>query len=162
RDAWFRAREEYNNRKIDAQYSEDPAVRERWNTVDEPLLRQLVEDAERDWRAKGYKEEVERARGVEETLGAKNPARIWEEWKTRLNPDLDQLTDPSTNQTFLPSAFSPSNILDASSWSKFTLDGQAVRALAEDAPASLRGRLGDQADVDIESLSFEFASLRVE
>src|SRR5690606_37802551 len=67
-----------------------------------------------------------------------------------------------TNQTFLPSAFSPSNILDASSWSKFTLDGQAVRALAEDAPASLRGRLGDQADVDIESLSFEFVSLRVE
>lgn len=162
RDAWYRAQEDYNNRKIDAQYSSDPAARQRWQTVDEPALRRQLDDLEREWTARGFRAEVERARAVEERLGARSPAVMWESWKKEFNPDIDRLTDPVSNETFFPSAFSPSNVFEAGAWSRFSLNGRAVQTLASEAPAELRGRLGDQIDVEIDSLSFEFASLRIE
>jgi hypothetical protein len=162
RDAWFRAQEAYNSAKVDAEYATDPAVKRKWDEVDEPALRGAVADAERDWNAKGFRADVDRALGVETTLGARAPSTVWAQWRQQCNADIDQLTDPRSGQSFLPSGFSPSNLFAADGWTPFELKGDAVEALARDAPAELRGRLEDQADVDVESLSFEVTSMRVD
>jgi hypothetical protein len=137
-------------------------VKRKWDEVDEPALRRAVADAERDWNAKGFRADVERAREIEATLGAKAPSIVWAQWRQQCSADVDQLTDPQSGQRFFPCGFSPSNLFTAGGWTPFVLKGDAVEALARDAPAELRGRLEDQADVDVESLSFEFASMRVE
>lgn len=162
RDAWFRAQEAYNSAKVDAEYAADPAVKRKWDEVDEPALRRAVADAERDWNSKGFRADVERAREVEATLGARAPSIVWAQWQQQCSADLDQLTDAQSGQRFFPCGFSPSNLFTAGGWTPFSLKGDAVQALAREAPAELRGRLTDQADVDIEALSFEFASMRVE
>jgi hypothetical protein len=162
RDALYRAQEEYNNRRIDAEYAADPAVKPRWETAEKPGLRQQLEELRQEWTSKGFRAEIEQARAVEDRLGARAPAVVWQGWRSSFIGEIDRLTDASTKQDFVPSAFSPSNIFDAGPWPRFTLRGDAIQALARECPEPLRGRLGDQPDVDIDAMSFEFASVRVE
>jgi hypothetical protein len=162
RDAWFALKLDINNRKIDAQYATDPAIGRRWVDVEEPALQQQLADLERDWLAKGFRAEVEKAQLLMATLGAKSPNTEWDAWRARCLDDIDRPTDPKWNQQFWPSGFSPSNVFDVGGWTPFTLRGDTVESLANEAPGGLRGKLSDQVNVEIETLSFDCTSVRVE
>jgi hypothetical protein len=162
RDAYLTALEDYKNAHVSAQLASDAAVRQRWKDVDEPPLRARVSAAEQRWNREGRRSEVDAARRVVSTLGAKSAQLTWDQWASRFNPSIDLETEPASRQTFAPSAFSPVNALDTGSWQHFNLLGSEVDALARQAPPELRARLGDDAvDLDVESVSFEYSSAGV-
>jgi hypothetical protein len=161
KDAWYGAQHDYNNKKVEADYSNDHATTQRWQEVEEPELREKIESIERDWIAKGFRTQVEEARHIEAALGGKSPSLAWGGWKEQFQEDLDTLTD-TNGQRFVWSGFTPSNALDTGAWQRFTLSGGAVNELIKQAPAELRSRLApNPLDFDIESLSFEYSAVAV-
>jgi hypothetical protein len=162
RDAWIAAKQTYGLAENDATYSTDAAVKQRWETVDKPALRQQILDLEQEWATKGYRAQYDEAKRIEEQFAGMSPITIWNEWRIQFIPDLDKWTDAKTLQSSFPSGFSPSNVLEAGGWNRFTLTENAVNGLAQGAPPELRNRLApDQLDLDIESMSFEVTSVGI-
>lgn len=160
RDVWFAAQEAYKNKEIEAKYTTDPAMKERWTIIDEPSLRGKVEEVEHEWRAKGHRTEYENAKRTYEQFVASSPAVIWNEWNTQCIPSLDKLTDAESTQEFFPCGFSPLNVLDSPVWTTLTLTEHEVEGLAKAAPPEIRKLLAtDQIDLDIEALSLEISSV---
>jgi hypothetical protein len=162
-DRWLQLQAKYKSDGFTAQSAADAAVKQRWETVDEPLLKQQLLDLEQEWATKGYKAEVEQARRLEEQRANSSPATIWEEWRKQFIPDIVKWTDVRFAQDFCPTGYSPSNTIESTGWNKFTLSDSEVSGLLEQAPPELKNRLGsDQIDLDIASLSFEVCSVKVE
>jgi hypothetical protein len=159
RDAWFAAQEDYKNKEIEAAYTTDAAMKERWKAVEEPILRSKIVELESEWAIKGHRSEYESARRTYEQFVGGSPAIIWDEWNRQCLPGLDKLTDAASAQEFFPCGFAPSNVLDSPAWSALTLTEHEVEGLAQAAPIDIRRLLGtDQMDLDIESLSLEISS----
>jgi hypothetical protein len=161
RDAWFTAQADYNAHKVEAEFSDDPAMKARWEQADESRLRAQVEAIESEWRVKGFREQVEEAQRVESALGSKSPAKAWGVWNQMFDRDIDSLTD-TNNQHFVLSSISPSNALQADEWLKFTLSEVEANQLITQAPAELRNLLSpNSVDLEIESISFEYTSAAI-
>lgn len=159
RDLWFAAQETYKNKEIEATYTTDAAVKERWKAVEEPVLRRTILEIESEWGTKGHRAEYESARRAYEQFVGSSPSVIWDEWTRQCLPGLDKLTDVVSAQEFFPCGFAPSNVLDSPVWRALTLTANEVDGLAQAAPMEIRTLLGaDQMDLDIESLSLEISS----
>ena len=158
KDAWFAARQAYNNQKITAELSGDPNAKERWQVVEEPELRERVNTLERAWIDNGFKVKVEQAQRVFRSLGEKSPAVTWSRWNDAFDLDFDARVDTNELQ-FVPTGFAPSDIADVG-WQKFTLTDSEAEALIAEAPEDIRRRLAaDAVNLEIESLSFEYTSV---
>ncbi|MGH7231949.1 MAG: hypothetical protein ACREJU_11415, partial [Nitrospiraceae bacterium] len=159
--AHFNAIQHYNGRRIAALSYTKPEEKQQWEQMELPQLEQGVRNLEQEWAAKGFRSQVDEARHIVEALESKAPS-IWQEWKTQLIPDIDNLTDVSSLQEYTPSWFSPSNILETSGWGSFGLSASEVQSLVQQAPPDLKNRLApNPIDLDIESLSFEASSVAV-
>ena len=156
REAFFTLQAEINNQQLTADLSNDPAVKSQW-VKDEPVLKQQKADLELDWQGAG-RFEIERALQAYLSLGAKSPATTWHEWRARFE---GVLTD-TQNREFWPSAYSPSTVLESGSWLQFSLPETSIKALAARAPAELKTVTSGQDESDIQSLSFECTSIRIE
>ena len=161
RDAVFEAEEEYKNQQLTAEAASDAAAREKWTTVDEPRLRQLVQERKSAWEAQGFKAEIAAAQLVEAAGAASAPSAVWAEWRGSFVDDLDLLTD--TNQLrFALTGYSPTDILDNDNWPRFTLTHDEMTELAKQAPPELSGIFTvGSSNSEIESVSFEYRSIAV-
>jgi hypothetical protein len=160
RDSHIAAVEEYKNRQLTAESSEDPAVKAAW-VDDEPLLRDAVDQRMKEWRNEGRKGEVEAALRTEEAHAAREPSLIWDQWRTSFSDDLDISTDLS-NQDFAVTGFSPYDVFDQGEWPSFTLTRDEMTKLTAEPPHELTQIFGDQvAGEDVESVSFEYRSVAI-
>jgi hypothetical protein len=161
RDSYIHAVEEYRNRQLTADLSADPAVKAQW-VADEPELQQAIADIEASWQSTGRRAEVEAAQQVERSYNAKAPALRWDDWRESFVADLDLATD--TNQIrFAATVYSPSDVFDRDDWLRFTLAGDEIVALCDQAPEELREIVGDVATASaIESVSFEYRSVALD
>ena len=161
RDAWFTAQEDYNSHKVEAEFSDDPTAKSRWEQIDEARLRAKINSTVSEWHVKGFKEKVEEAQRVKSSLGSKSPILTWNVWDQMFDRNIDIQFDTDT-QPFVPSGISPSNALQADEWLKFSLTGTEVRQLIDLAPTKLRKLLNSTPlDLDIESITFEYTSVGV-
>lgn len=161
RDQWFVLQERYNAAKLTGETTTDSTLRHHWMTVEEPQLRQQLQDLDTRWINEGFKQEVEQFQAVRSRLGAKNPHQTWGGWNSKFDPNINALTD-TDGVEFYPSSFSPINALEAGSWQTFNLTRDEVNAMVNAAPAELRTRLAaDLQASDIESISLEFSSAAV-
>lgn len=160
RDAVIVAQQNYANGKSTADASTDPAVQAQWATQG-PALQQAITDATNDWIEKGYKADVEEARGVEQRLGAKSPETQWAAWTTQFDPHIAALTD-TAGESFYPSVPSPSSVFESGAvWQQFTLLGDEADALIRQAPPDLRARFSDAQDAGVSKVTFEYTSLLI-
>lgn len=161
RDAWLRALEKFNNRLSEAESSNQPEVKLRWHSAEEPALREQIHQREDEWRVKGFREQVEKAREEERILSSKSPSQTIGEWAARFIPAIDSKTDTNTLQFYL-SGYSPSNAFENGAWQRFTLSGEEATTLLRQAPAELRSRLApNPVNLDIESLSIEYSYVNI-
>lgn len=161
RDQWFVLQERYNAAKLTGETTTDSTLRNHWLTVEEPQLRQQLQNLDTRWINEGFKQEVEQFQSVRSRLGAKNPHQTWGAWNSKFDPNINALTDIDGVE-FYPSSFSPMNALEAGSWQTFNLTRDEVNAMVNAAPAELRTRLAaDLQASDIESISLEFSSAGV-
>lgn len=160
RDLAIVAQQNYANAKSTADASSDPAVQAQWS-AQQPALLQAIAGAMNDWIEKGYKTQIEEARGVEQRLGAKSPETQWAAWTTQFDPHLTGMTD-ALGETFYPSVPSPANVFEAGVvWQRFTMLGDEADALVRGAPADLQARFAGAQSVGIRSVAFDYASLLV-
>lgn len=161
RDKWFILRQSYNDARSTGETSTDPAIKVYWETVEEPRLRAEIMFIETLWETQGHKVDIEEAQARVAELGAKSPRITWNEWRGMFNPDIDALTDLN-GISFYPSCFTPANALEEGAWQTFSLCGDEVRALVEQASPDLRSRLSVNSGAsEIASLSFEFSSVAI-
>ena len=159
RDAYFNATEEYKSQQSSASSSVDPAVKNKWE-INEPQLRAVVEQAERDWEGKGMKEQVEAALQIIQAHAARAPQTTWNEWARLYDPSIDILTDTNT-QLFPFTSFDPHGIFDQD-WPTFSLRKDEISELADQTPEELKKILASLgASSTVEALSFEYRSVVV-
>jgi hypothetical protein len=161
RDAHITALEDYRNRQLTADMSADPAVKAQW-AIDEPAIRQTIDEIEASWMGAGRKAEIEAAQQTERACNEAAPALRWNDWRSSFAADLDMATD--LNQIrFAATVFSPRDVLDTEDWLQFTLSGDEIVALGAQAPRELRQILGQVSTAAaIESLSFEYRSVALD
>lgn len=160
RDAHIAALEDYRNRQLSAESSDDPAAQTKWRDEEEPRLRDGVRQCEERWLIEGRKSEVEEALQVEQACAARAPSLVWDDWKTSFMADLDTETDTSLIN-FAATGFSPYDFYDDDGWPRFTLTRPEMARLVEGAPRELVESLGSSADEDIRSVTFEYRSVAV-
>jgi len=159
RDAYFNATEAYKSQQSTGTSSTDPTVKETWE-INEPQLRELVEQAERDWETKGMKQQVEAAQQIIQAHLARAPQTTWGQWAKLFDPSIDILTDTST-QIFPFTSFDPHGIFDQD-WPTFSLKKDEISELAGQAPEELKEILAPPgASSTVEALSFEYRSVVV-
>jgi hypothetical protein len=164
RDEYINTEQTYKSAQITAltgaPAGTEAAAQAQWERVDEPRLRQLVAQAEAEWKSKGGKSAIEAAQATISTCEARVPQKAWDEWRSAYNPDLDLFTDPISNGSCGPSGFAPADIC-AQAWTTFTLTQTEIQALTAEAPPELRTIFGQTGTSEIASLSFDFRSAAV-
>ncbi|MGE0225928.1 MAG: hypothetical protein AB7F35_30335 [Acetobacteraceae bacterium] len=159
RDAHIAQQEEYRNRQFTAETSTDPAVRSQWSDVDEPRMRQELQQIMQDWLTEGGKAAIEEALQVEQACAASSPVLTWEDWKRSFVKDIDMQTDTSLI-SYAPTGFTPYNVFDLGAWPRFTLTAAEVQHLVRTAPPELLDIFGTaQPAGQIDSVSFEYRSI---
>ena len=158
RDAILVAEEDYRNRELTAEFSEDEGVRARWREVEAPSIRRQIEQLYADWEDKGKKSAIESARQRLRVHAAAEAAATWEKWRLGLNPDLDMPTDILLNR-FAGTSFTPADLAGAVDWPRLTLERAEILALAAEADPELKRRLGGEGQTtDVERIVFECRS----
>jgi hypothetical protein len=158
RDTILVAEEDYRNRELTAELSEDEGVRTRWREVEAPSIRRQIEQLYADWEAKGRKSAIESARQRLRLHAAAEAAATWEKWRLDLNPDLDMPTDILLNR-FAGTSFTPADLAGAVDWPRLTLERAEILALAAEADPELKRRLGGEGQTtDVERIVFECRS----
>ena len=158
--AWFKATQNYKAAQTTAQMSTDPQVQAQWQNTDEPQLRAQVDAAQNDWVIKGFKAQVEQAMQVEQRCAAQSPSLVFSDWLSQCNADLASFTDPSTNQSFLPTIFSPHDVLEQAVWPNLSITGAEIPNLVSQAPAELTKVVGTTSGSSIvDSVTFEYCSV---
>jgi hypothetical protein len=158
RDAILVAEEDYRNRELTAELSEDEGVRARWREVEAPSIRHQIEQLYADWEAKGRKSAIESARQRLRVHAAAEAAATWDTWRAGLNPDLDMPTDVLLNR-FAATSFTPADLAGAVDWPRLTLERAEILALAAEADPELKRRLGGEGQTtDVERVVFECRS----
>jgi LysM domain len=159
RDAWITAVEDYKARQLTATSGGDAAAAARWAGEEEPKLRAVIAEREATWATTGCRDQVEAALQVEQSLGARSPQRLWDDWQSALMAVIDLTTDTAAND-FAATGFAPSDVFDGDPWPSFTLTGPEIKALVAQAPPELTAIFGDSAAAsEVESVSFEYRSV---
>ncbi|MGI0491812.1 hypothetical protein ACN4EG_08365 [Alkalinema pantanalense CENA528] len=166
--AHITAQTEYLEHKLTADHSTDPAVKQTWQTVEEPLYKAKVDRALNDWTIKGFKFEIEEALRDVSRLMRRRPQVAWDEWQQKFQQSYK--TDLE-NQDFYLTAFYPEDFFRPdrqNTWTKLTLDANEIAALSSKAPDGIR-RVADQAsgttaqavDLEITKLSVELTRIPI-
>ncbi|MBD2327135.1 hypothetical protein [Alkalinema sp. FACHB-956] len=166
--AHIAAQTEYLEHKLTADHSTDPAVKQTWLAVEEPLYKAKVDRALNEWTIKGAKLEIEEALRDVSRLMRRRPQVAWEEWQQKFQQSYK--TDLE-NQDFYLTAFYPEDFFRPdrqSTWTKLTLDANEIAALSSKAPEGIR-RVADQAggttaqavDLEITKLSVELTRIPI-
>jgi hypothetical protein len=157
RDAHIKALEEYKNRQLTAETSNDPKLTAQWAT-DEPAIRQAIAQILREWETAGSKAQIENAQQVEEAFAARAPSHQWTEWKDSFMAALDVQHDLNAVE-YVPTIFSPYDVFDRGPWLRFTLTSEEIKHLNEQAPPELASILSVDSASDVERVSFEYRSV---
>ncbi len=155
RDAWFVAQEDYRAKRLTGETSNDPSIQQQWRDQ-EPILRAHITAVEGDWRTAGYRDEIEAALAIVQSVSAANPALRWRDWQAAFNPDLDLITEAGGQ--FAPTGYSPVNLQDSTAWSRFEISSTEITALVAEAPEELRRALHDDPD-PIDQVAFDYRSV---
>jgi hypothetical protein len=160
RDAWFGAVQNYKAQQSTGAALTEAAAISQWQTVDEPRLRNLVEQARLDWEAKGFRKQVEAAQQIEQAHAARAPELIWQGWSALFDPDIDLMTAPD-QQPFAPTSFVPADVF-SQDWPTFSITGAEIKQLVDQAPAELKGIFAtDGVQLTVDALSFEYRSVAI-
>jgi hypothetical protein len=158
RDAFIVCQEKYLAAKLTAE-SANESEREQWRSIIEPAMKAELDTLSVNWMLLGNKTKVEDAQNLITILGAHSPSQMLAEWRSRCNPDLDQLTDPSDLTSAFVTSFSPANAVDENAWCSFTLSPAEIASLLASAPTEWRRTmLGDATPSTTQSVTFEFSS----
>jgi len=160
RDRYFDAVQAYKIAQITAGNAPSAAAQAQWHDVDEPRLRQAVDQAKSLWEAEGGKAAIEAAQSTIATCEARMPRKVWEAWRNAYNPDLDVYTDAASNAGCAPSGFAPADIR-TQPWTTFVLTDAEIKTLTSEASSELQAIFGETGASEITSLSFEFRSAAV-
>jgi hypothetical protein len=158
-DAWITTKQVLNQRAVEAQSSVDPAVKDRWQR-DQPALEAHLNEIMGRWQAEGFKDDIERALRIVHQLGAKSPEQLWTEWSNQFGETVNSLSGP-TGDTFFASGFSPTDALREEAWQQFCLSRAEIAGLVAQAPAGLRLRLSPGEEVGLDSISFDYTSVKI-
>jgi hypothetical protein len=159
RDAVLVAEQDYAGKQVTAQNTDDPEIKERWETLESPVLRRQIDMLKADWETQGFRKEVEAARVVERRSAALHYSATWTRWQDQYNPDLDKPTDILLNR-FAGTSFSPADIAQRGDWQTITLEGGEIETLAAGADPELRRVLSANTQrSDIARLSFDARSV---
>ena len=161
KDAYLIAQQSLAAAMATAAASTDAAEAERWRTLEEPARRAELAALENAWIVLGHKNEVESAQARVVSLGSRSPIQVWDEWKRRFNPDLDETTSATDLSRAYPSTFSPTNAIDDGAWKPFTLSESEIVSLVNQAPADLKERMGVAGASTLKSVGFEFSSATI-
>lgn len=154
--AWISAKQVMNQRRVEAEMSADPAVKQSWGR-DAPALEKAMNDIAARWQAEGFKDEIEHAFGVFSALGAKSPSAQWEAWRTQFGEGMNLLSAPDGD--FFPTGFSPVDALREGAWQSFSVAGDEIPALIAQSPPEMRARLDPGQRVDVDRITFEYTSV---
>ncbi len=160
RDRYMDAVQAYKSAQMTAASAPSDAAQAQWHDVDEPRLRQAVEQAMSAWQSEGGKAAIEAAQSTVASCEAQRPRKAWEAWRNAYNPDLDVYNDATSGGSCAPSGFAPAD-LAAQPWTTFTLTGPEIQALRSAASSELQSIFGETGASAITSLSFEFRSAAV-
>ncbi|MFE0647239.1 hypothetical protein ACFVZH_01435 [Streptomyces sp. NPDC059534] len=161
RQTWLQASIDYKQAQQTAKMSTDPAVREHWQQVDEPRLRQSRDDALTAWTGTGHKIQVEDGLRTVTELGAKMPSAVWRRHRETFNPKLpDQFSTAPNGSRFAPTFYAPGEVLDVA-WPRVELSREMMVALASQASPALSAALGGAIDDDIHSVAFDYCPVSI-
>ena len=160
RDAAYAAQQAYTSAELTATSSGSSTALTTWQTVDEPRLRAAIAAAQADWANAGHKSDVESAQGTVARCQALMPQAIWAEWRKLYQPDIDCITDPATNSSYVPSAFSPSDLANQA-WTTLSISGTEIATLVAGAPPELSAIFGASGTSNVTAISFEFRSASI-
>lgn len=154
--------QEYNAQAGTALALTDSEEIRAWTETQEPKLRLEILLAKKRWETAGFKEQVESAKAVIESLGAKSPLVTLSEWKKFFDKNIDTYTRPTDQMVVFPTAIAPKTALQEGSWLPFEISGAEISQLIQEAPAELKERYGLPGSSDsIESIRFEFSSAKL-
>lgn len=132
----------------------------KWTNLDRPELLKKKDEVFADWKSKGFKEAIETALQVIDSVESQAPLSTWSKWKSKTvgSPVFTAIEDGSK---YFLTTFSPGDFANNQGcWNKFILTNQAIEAAGQSAPAEIMNLLSivsDQSDLEIESISFEVA-----
>ena len=160
--AYMSALEKYNELKLKAENSSDPAVKQDWQ-LQEPGYKATLKSAYLEWVAKGYKAEIEEAFADIDRIGGRSPQLLWAKWKDDFSQSLDH---DMQGQGFYQTHFFPSDFFKPTAsgqWTKLTLDASEIAALSSKAPDGIRNvaTMSDPAN-NTQAVDLEIARLSVE
>ncbi|MEU6982613.1 hypothetical protein ABZ946_04210 [Streptomyces sp. NPDC046324] len=159
--AWLQASIDYKQAQQTASMSTDPAIRTRWQEVDEPRLRQVRDDALTAWMGPGRKNEVEEELRTVTELGAKMPSAVWRRHRETFNPKLpDQFSTAPNGSRFVPTFYAPGEVLDVA-WPRVELSREMLVTLSSQASPALTAALGGTIDDDIHSVVFDYCPVSI-
>jgi hypothetical protein len=158
RDMYFLAQQEYLAAKSTAETSTDSATVSNWRSAVEPALRARLAEVATAWIVTGFRNQVEAAQTLVETLGSRSPLQRWAEWREQFVVDIDAQTGASDGARYFPTSFAPSNAIEEGAWKPFRLEQAEVEALIAEVPAEERERLTGGKATQVQSLAFEFSS----
>lgn len=123
--------------------------------------------AELQWADLGFRQEVDDARRVVESMRAAAPSTVWSGYRRNFDPsDPTQFrSSPVDGLRFMPSPFAPSGAARPDTpWPRITLDRSQLAALAssEQVPDGLRQQLMDvSSSTSVSRVSFEYNVVEV-
>jgi hypothetical protein len=161
RDAYYVLLEEYKNKEQTAIFSEDEALKNRWNRVEKEQFENRINELNNKWNTYGNKLQVEEKLNVISEITTSNPFVVWNELKSRFNPNLDYLSDTSASN-FAQTYITPSNIEDEI-WNSISLNREEIDKLIETAPVELKNILLDgEKGGGVSQITFEYRTVKVE
>ncbi|WP_298440903.1 LysM peptidoglycan-binding domain-containing protein [Gordonia sp. (in: high G+C Gram-positive bacteria)] len=161
RDRYLAATTEYNNRRGEAELSDDADVKDRW-ARDEPTLRAEIEAAGAAWSGAGRRAAVDQARQTIRDIGSTLPAAVWAGARTLFDPAIPEIFFRTTTEglRYLPTGYIPSDAVDTA-WARMTVTADELCRLAASAPEALRSRLGGSTTTPVKLVTFEYSYLTV-
>lgn len=161
RDAYYVLLEEYKNKEQTAIFSEDETVKNRWNRIEKENFENRINELNNKWNTYGNKLKVEEKLNIISEITTGNPFVVWNELKSRFNPNLDFLSDTSASN-FAQTYISPSNI-ESEIWNSISLNKEEIDKLIDTAPIELKNILSkEKKEKDISNITFEYRTVKIE
>lgn len=130
------------------------------NGKDLEQLKDELRDVQLEWEAEGNRSEVERMMRIMTDITSSQPYVIWNQLKKRFDPNLTMLTTLE-NISFPPTYLFPSDVQEQH-WDRITLHKGEIKSLVDTAPEKLKTCFPSAGASDVESISFEYRSVRIE
>lgn len=123
-------------------------------------LQNSLRDVIREWEVEGKRYEVEEKMRIMTDITSSQPHVIWNQLKKRFNPNLSMLTTIE-KISFAPTYLFPSDVQDQP-WDRITLHQGEIKSLVDTAPEKLKACFPSAGAPSVESISFEYRSVRIE